>query len=237
MSVERQIVVSGGAGFWSGADGRRLDDYILDLTGKAKPRVCYLATASGDPVEFIRGFYGAFEKRCEATHLQLFLPPFRPPADVLADQDVVYVSGGSTPNLLAVWRAHGIDRLLAEAWARGTILCGASAGGNCWFESAVTDSLSLDGSLRPFHGALGLLPGSHCPHYDSEPMRRPVYRELVAAGELPGGYATDDFAAMRFVGTELVETVASQPDAAAYRVEAGDGGVVEERLPVRLLGA
>lgn len=229
-------MVLGGAGFWSGPDGLRLEDYLLELTGKARPRVCYLATASGDPDVFIQGFYAAFDGRAETTHLPLFLPPFRRPDEVLADQDVVYVAGGSTPNLLAVWRAHGIDRLLAEAWSRGTILAGASAGGICWFESGVTDSASFDGTLRPFTDGLGLLPGSHCPHYDSEEMRRPDYQRMVGAGELPGGYAVDEFAAAHFVGTELVEVVATQPDAAAYRVDPGDGGgVVERRLDVRLL--
>src|SRR5688572_22374667 len=214
MASERHVVVTGGAGFWCGDDGLALDAFALSLTDKARPRVCYVATASGDDQTYIDGFYERLGPHCEPSHLTLFRTPTAPPAELLGAADLVYVGGGSTPNLLAVWRAHGIDRLLREAWEVGTVLCGGSAGGLCWFESGVTDSLSLDGTLRPWHDGLGLLPGSHAPHYDSEPQRRPAYKRLVGDGTLPAGFAADDFAALHFVGTELAEVVAARAGAA-----------------------
>jgi peptidase E len=152
----------------------------------------------------------------------------------LLDQDVVYVGGGNTANMLAVWRVHGVDRALQQAWEAGVVLTGISAGSLCWFESGTTDSF---GSLAPLTGLLGFLPGSHSPHYDGEPDRRPTYHALVASGALPGGYAADDGAALVFGGTDLVEVVASRPAARGYRVARdADGRTAETELPTRYLG-
>jgi dipeptidase E len=147
-------------------------------------------------------------------------------------QHVVYVGGGSTANLLAVWRVHGLDAILAEAYAQGVVLAGISAGMNCWFAASVTDSFGP--RLEGLPDGLGLLPWSACPHYDGEPQRRPTYRRLVAEG-FPGGYAADDGAALVFTEGTLGEVVASRPGAAGYRVERVDGTVRETRLPARLL--
>jgi peptidase E len=198
-----------------------LDEFVLSLTGKARPRVCYIPTAAGDSEAYIKAFYDCLGPKCEPSHLSLFLPPFRRPQEVLADQDIMYVSGGSTPNLLAVWRTHGIERLLSRAHQTGTILYGSSAGGLCWFHSGLTDSLGFDGRLRAFTDGLGLLPGSHCPHFDTEPDRRPTYLRLVQEGGLDGGHAIDEFAAVHFVDTRVVQTVASRRDAGAYWIERG----------------
>jgi len=145
------------------------------------------------------------------------------------------VPGGNTVRALAVWRATGADAALREAWMQGTILSGLSAGSLCWFDAGVTDSASPDGTLTALTDGLGLLAGSHCPHYHSEPDRRPAYLSLVASGALPPGYAVDDYAALHFRDGELVEVVASRPDAYAYRVEAHDGVAREHRLDVRSL--
>jgi peptidase E len=158
-----------------------------------------------------------------------------PAADLLAAQDVIYVGGGSTANMLVVWRVHGIDVLLRHAWERGTVLTGLSAGSICWFESGVTDSLHHEAVL-PLTDGLAFLPGSHCPHYDSDPRRPEAYRRLVAGGELPPGYAVDDGAALHFTGTTLTQVVASRPAAKAYWVEAREDTAVEEALAVRYLG-
>ncbi len=150
-------------------------------------------------------------------------------------QDVIYVGGGSTANLLAVWRAHGLDRILERAWNEGVVMCGISAGMNCWFEQSVTDSFGQ--GLRGLTDGLGLIPGSACPHYDGEEQRRPVFEQLVGAGELRPGWAADDGAALVFHGPELHEVVASRQAARAYRVEpAGGGGITESALPTRYLG-
>ena len=151
-------------------------------------------------------------------------------------QDVIYVGGGNTASLLAVWRVHGLDRVLADAWYEGVLLCGVSAGMNCWFSESVTDSFGLS-RLGALKDGLGLLAGSCCPHYDGEAQRRPTYHRLVGAGELADGLAADDGAALVFVGDELAELVSSRPGAAAYRVERVGDGVEERRLAARYLGA
>jgi peptidase E len=151
---------------------------------------------------------------------------------VLADQDVIYVGGGNTANMLAIWRAHGIDRILKDAWLDGVVMTGVSAGMLCWFRGGVTDSF---GGLDALNDGLGLIDATACPHYDGEAERRPTYHRLVLEG-LPGGFAADDGAALYFRGTELVEVVSSRPGAGAYRVELVDGRAVESRLDVRYLG-
>ena len=138
-SMVGHIVAIGGVS--PDVDDSALDRFVFDLAGVANPRVCFLPTASGDAVGYIDMFYGLFPRSvCEPTHLTLFSPPLSPPAELLAEQDVIYVGGGSTPNLLAIWRLHGIDELLRAAWQRGAVLCGASAGSMCWFESGLTDA-------------------------------------------------------------------------------------------------
>ena len=152
----------------------------------------------------------------------------------LAEQDLIYVGGGNTANLLAIWRVHGVDAALRAAWESGVVCCGMSAGANCWFEASTTDSFLL-GQADPLRDGLGLLPGSFTPHYDAEEARRPSLRALVGSGAFPEGLACDDFAAVHFVGTEPVEAVASRAGAQAYRVTRGDGVAVEEPLEVRAL--
>ncbi len=158
----------------------RLEDYMLGLARSNRPRVCFLPTAGGEKSEWIVRFYEAFSVRdCEPSHLTLFGMP-EEPAVHIGRQDVIYVGGGNTANMLAIWGVHGIDRALREAWERGAVVGGMSAGANCWFEDSVTDSFGP--KLRELGDGLGLLGGSFCPHYDGEPERRPVYTELVRAG-------------------------------------------------------
>jgi len=147
---------------------------------------------------------------------------------LILDQDVVYVGGGNRANLLAIWRVHGLDAILRTAWASGVLMAGVSAGPICWFQAGVTDSFGPE--LAAFDGGLGLLPGSFCPHYDSEPARRPTFRSLIAEGRLPDGWAADDEAAVHIIGTELAEVVSSRPEARAYRLERTSDGVTETEL-------
>ena len=192
------IVAMGGGGFSEEPDNPLLDDFVLGLTGKARPRVCFLATASGDAQGYLDKFHAHFAApRAEAAHLTLLRPPgVDDVRGFLLEQDVIYVGGGSTLNLLALWRAHGLDAILREAWQAGTVLSGLSAGMICWFEASVTDSRGAPSVLD----GLGFLPGSACPHYDSEAQRRPAYQRFVAEGALPPGYAADDGAALHFAG-------------------------------------
>ena len=235
MGGEQQIVAMGGGGFMMEPDNPLLDDFVLGLTGKPRPRVCFVPTAVGDDREVIARFYAAFpEGRCDATHLPLVEHPGVDVArERVVHQDVVYVGGGNTVLMLAAWRAFGVDALLREALAGGTILCGLSAGSLCWFEGGTTDSY---GSLDALADGLGLLPGSNCPHYDGEPGRRPLYQRLVGEGRLAAGYAADDGAGLHFVDGELREVVTSRREARAYSVEPGADGAIETVLSSRFLG-
>jgi dipeptidase E len=216
----------GGGGFMAERDSP-LDDFMLSLADASRPRVCFVPTPAGDSDRVIAAFFEAFSRRdCEPSCLRLFGVPTAP-AEQLAAQDVIYVSGGNTANALALWRLHGVGEALHAAWDRGAVLGGVSAGANCWFECCVTDSFRE--ALDPLHDGLGLLPGSFCPHYDGEALRRPVYRSLVDGG-FPAGYAADDGAAFHFDGTELREVVASRPEARGYRVEPGGETPLEPRL-------
>lgn len=210
-------------------------DYILGLGGCSRPKVCFLPTATGDALESIVAFHDRFPSdRCEPSYVSLFRRTVVDLRAHLLSQDVIFVGGGNTANLLAVWRAHGLDAILREAWEAGIVLAGGSAGSLCWFECGTTDSFNLD-ILAPLHDGLGFLPGSHCPHYDGEAQRRPLYHALIADG-FPGGYAVDDDAAIRFRGTALAEVVTARAGAGAYRVERIASGVVETSLDARFLG-
>ncbi len=237
--TEPIVVAMGGGGFSMEPDNALIDDHALGLArtarGVHRPRVCFLATASGDAPAYIASFYAAFARRSEASHLPLFIRTEPDIERFLLEQDVIYVGGGNTENMLAIWRVHGVDRALRRAWESGVVMTGLSAGSLCWFETGTTDSFGPE--LGLLSGGLGFVPGSHSPHYDGDVSRRPLYQRLVAEGMLPAGYAADDGAALIFRGTKLVEVVASRPAAGAYRVEpGGDGGAVETKLPTRYLG-
>jgi dipeptidase E len=230
------IVAMGGGGFSEEPDNPLLDRFVLGLAGGERPRVCFVATASGDSDGYVARFYRAFaEHHCRPGDLGLFDRRAGDLRRLVLEQDVVYVGGGNTASLLAVWRAHGLASILREALDAGAVLCGVSAGMNCWFEASTTDSFGPE--LAPLHDGLGFVAGSACPHYDGEAQRRPHYRELVAGG-FPAGHAADEGAALHFdaAGT-LVEAVASREGARAYRVERGrDGGADERALATRYLG-
>jgi dipeptidase E len=222
----RQILAFGGVDVTSPAHAP-LTDFLLELAGVERPRMLFIGTASFEAPEYALAFYEAFGHRASASHLSLF--PW-PPAELRArilEQDVVYVGGGNTASMLAVWRVHGVDELLREAWERGVVLAGVSAGMICWFEAGVTDSFGPE--LAGFEDGLGFLRGSACPHYDGEERRRPVYRRLVADG-FPPGLAADDGAALHFVEDELADVVAVG-GATAYRVDRNG----ETRLDARRL--
>jgi dipeptidase E len=203
-------------------------DYVLGITGNERPRVLYVPTAISDSTDGIVMFYESFRDRAEPSHFRTFPWPPSNLRELILEQDAICVSGGNTANMLAIWRVHGIDRLLREAWESGVVLWGASAGMICWFEAGVTDSFGpqLEGM-----DCLGFLPGSACPHYDGEELRRPRFRELIARG-FREGVAADDGVGIHYLGTQIAEIVTCRPGAAAYRVTA-EG---EEKLDTRELG-
>jgi peptidase E len=213
-----------------------LDDYVLTLTRAKQPRVLFLPTASGDTTTQINAFYARFGGRaCLPTHVSLFRlgDLERPLAEIVLEQDIVYVGGGSMRNLLAIWSAHGLDELLIRAWRKGTVLAGISAGAMCWFEGGITSS---SGTPEPMAG-LGLLEGSLTVHADGEPERLPVWLKGVREGTLPGGWAADDGVGLLFRGQRLAHVVSSRPGAGAQRVDALAGELVRNRLEPVLLGA
>ena len=206
--------------------GTRFDDLVLDLAGG--PRVLFVPTAAGDPQRMLIAFYESFGRRAEPAHLSFNPWPPETLRDVVLAHDVVYVSGGNTANALAIWRVHGFDAILREAWERGKLLCGWSAGMICWYEAGVTDSFGP--ALGGMRDGLAFLPGSACPHYDGEERRRPVYTRLVQDG-FPPGLACDDAAGALYEGRELVEVIAREPGARAYLV----GPAGEEPLEARVV--
>jgi dipeptidase E len=207
-----------------GGHSPRFEDLVLELGG---PRVCFVPTASGNEDWVLVRMYESFAHRAEASHISFNPWPREDVREHVLAQDAIYVSGGNTANALAIWRVHGFDAVLREAWERGVLLCGWSAGMICWFEAGVTDSFGPE--VRGMRDGLGFLPGSACPHYDGENRRREVYPALVADG-FPPGFAADDGAALHFVGTELYEVVTVAEGCTAYRIEPGSETPFEARL-------
>ena len=210
---------------------RKLEDWLLSLTGKERPRVLFVPTASAEARDYVVRCYGAFSGRAEVSHLDFFPWPPTELREFVLGHDLVYVGGGNTANMLAIWREHGMDEIAREAWQEGIVLCGVSAGMICWFEAGVTDSF---GPQLESMECLGLIPGSACPHYDGEELRRPRFHELVAGG-VPGGWAAEDGVALHFQGWEPPEALTAFGGKAAYRVELRDGEVVEERVEARVV--
>jgi peptidase E len=233
-----QIVAFGGGGFSMEKDGSLLDDYVLSLTARARPRVCFLPTASGDADHYVVRFYRRFSPDCEPSHVSLFRRDQgtggieKDLEGHLLAQDLIYVGGGSVVSMLGAWRAHGLDAVLRKAWRKGIVLCGPSAGSLCWFREALSE---FHGSSTRVRG-LGLLPYSNCVHYDAEPARRAEYHRFVGDG-MRAGFAAEDGVALHFRGTDLEHVVSSRPGAFAYHVEPANDGVVEARLDAAYLEA
>ena len=237
MSVRRIMATSGGFRATANYEVFEPGGTILEalrLTGKVRPRVCVLHTATGDDAARYTRTYDALSRAgCDVTHLALFTMPTHNPFDVLTASDFVWVGGGSVANLLAVWRVHRVDEAMAEAWAKGVILGGVSAGSICWHIGGSTDSFGPE--LRPITNGLGLLPYANGVHYDSEAQRRPLIQGLVANGTFDTAYCTDDRVGILYEGTEPIRVITDvEFDAttgpAAYRVERVAGEVCETRL-------
>lgn len=210
-------------------DNPLLDEYVLSLSEKDKPKICFLGTASGDAVGYIERFHEGFKKHhCTTGHLSLFKPFTANIESFLKKQDIIYVGGGNTRNMLTLWREWEVDRILKEAYENGTTLCGISAGSICWFEEGVTDSSGV--GLDKLN-CLGLLEGSNCPHYDGEELRKPEYARLLNEGMKPG-IACDDSVGVLYENGKFVEAVTSVEGKFAFKVST-DG---EEKIIPRFLG-
>jgi peptidase E len=242
VTADAPTILATSAGFRRGPRGPfdvqvgPIHRFAAELAHAANPKICVLTQATGDPPALIGACYAAFAgTEFRPSHLALFPMPNVPDVEKhLLAQDVIWVEGGSVANLCAVWRAHGLESILHEAWRSGVVLAGVSAGSICWHQGGSTDSYGPE--LRGFTGGLGWLPYSNGVHYDAEPQRRPKMHELIAAGALGDGYATDDGAGLVYRGTELQEVVADRPGPRGYELKrAADGSVAEAPLPTRVL--
>ena len=226
------ILAIGGAAFSGEPRNLALDKYVLDQTGTAHPNVLLIPTARGDDAEYVARFYAAYTGLgARPSHLPFFerSPDLR---EVVLAQDAVFVGGGNTKSMLAVWREWGLPEILKEASASGIVLAGVSAGAICWFEQGVTDSWAAQ--LRPLE-CMGWLPGSCCPHYDGEIERRPAYHSLLLGGHLKPGYAIEDGVAAHFENGTLKRVVSKNKGSRAYYVSVDGGKVREDVLTPVLL--
>jgi len=235
--MQKHIIAASG-GFVLDGDTWKLGPivrYGLRLTGKERPKICFITTANGDQTGSIQ----AHIKACEdepvvASHLQLFQEPnVDDIREHLLSQDMIWVAGGSDVNMLAVWKAHGIDEMLREAWNAGIVLGGISAGSVCWHSGGITDAFG--GGLKPITNCLNLIPFSNNVHYDVDPKRRKVYHSAIASGQLPGGYATDDGVALHYIDAKLYKVITDTPNKHAYKVTLVDKSVHESLLESELI--
>lgn len=213
-------------------ENRAINAFIASLCGAEKPEICFIGTASGEPPEYFQrvkeGFLGLAK---EVRELSFFRPPTADLAGYLGEFDAVYVGGGNTKSLLALWREWGVDKVLFDLWRSGTVLTGVSAGCICWFQHGVTDS--IPGPLTPLP-CLGFLPEICCPHFGDEPARRPTFHEMIRTGVFPVGIGVDANCGLLYRDNELAEVVSSDPESKAYRVEKSNEGTVEIPIPVTL---
>ena len=208
--------------------------YVLALSKNERPKVCFIPTATGDSATSIVAFYDRLSStKADGSHLSLFNRTIYDIEEYLLSQDIIMVGGGNTANMMAIWRIHGVDVALEKAWNSGVILCGGSAGSLCWFECGTTDSFNLY-ELEPLYDGLGFLDGSHCPHYNGEEQRRPLYHRLISEG-FPPGYAVDDDAAVHFIGKDVHNVISSNNNSRAYYVHKIGDEVLETPLDTRVL--
>lgn len=204
----KQIFVMGGGGFTRDTD-LKFEKYLVSLCKKTNPKIGFLAQASNESKDYIVKFYDAFlSLGAQPTSISLFgrvEPTFK---DRLLEQDIIYVGGGNTRSMLALWREWGVDEVLKQAYNRGIILVGLSAGMICWFEWGITDSVWPLGALK----CLGFLPGTGCPHFDTEVERQTFFRDSVVQGSVPSGYALDDDTGVHFVDGVFYKAVKTKKD-------------------------
>lgn len=230
--MQRQIIALGGGGFSDEPNNPLLDDYILNQSAKTNPKICFIGTASGDAFDYIKNFYRHFkQKDCIPVHLSLFQGHTNEIEEFILGQDILFVGGGNTRNLLVLWKEWGLDLIIKKAYAQGTILAGISAGSICWFEEGLTDS--IPNQLNKLD-CLGILEGSNCPHFDGEPARQSVYKGKIANGEMKGGIACDDGVALHFMNEKLKKVVSSRANKYAFQYEMKDALIEKVITPLYL---
>jgi dipeptidase E len=235
MTKSKQIIVMGGHGMnLTNPKNLKIHNYLLKASNQKNPKIAFLGTATGDSSNYISLFYSSFSSlECKPSHLELFMINHENWQEYLLSQDIIYVGGGNTFNMLAIWKAWGVDAILKKCYEKGIILTGSSAGSVCWFSGGNSDSFSQT-KLYAVNG-LGFLPFSHSPHYDGEQMRRPNYQDLIQKGELDSGYGIDDYAGIHFINQKIHKVWTTDEKAGVYFVAKNKEKVVEKRLEAELI--
>ena len=220
----RQVIAIGGGGFGRTQESNLIEQYILDQTSKTKPKICFIPTATGDLDSYIVNFYSVFTKlKCEPSHISFFKRTIDLQAHI-QKQDAIFVGGGNTKSMLAVWRDWGLDLILKDAYDRGVVMSGVSAGAICWFEGGLTDSWVSDLKMME---CMNFIPGNCAPHYDEEPERRPATKQFLENKSIDFMYGIEGGAALHFVDEIPNSTIQFKKNKYAYKVTL-DGNKINE---------
>ena len=232
MSEVGQVIAIGGGGFGRNPNHNKIEKYILGQSNKANPNIVFIPTASAEDKSYIVNFYSCFSKlECRPSHINFFQ---RTPRlnSIINQADIIYVGGGNTKSMLAVWREWNLDRLLEKAYQNGKILCGVSAGAICWFEQGITDSWASNLNTMD---CLGFVGGMACPHYQEEKDRRPTVHKMLKQANCMPGYAIDGGAAIHFKNGDYHTSIQFYPESRVYHVSLVDGNINEKKMEMTIL--
>ena len=221
----RNIIAIGGGGFGRNPGEGVIEEYILKQTRKKKPNICFIPTATGDNEAYKVNYYETFSKlSCHPTHLDFFkrTPDLK---KLISNQDAIFIGGGNTKSMLAVWREWGLDILLKKAYKTGTVMSGVSAGAICWFQNGITDSWSASLKVIP---CMNIIRGSCCPHYDEEPERKPTVKKLLSTKKFKNIFAIDGGAALHIKEESIYKSIVFKEDKSAYQVSVDDKKIIEK---------
>jgi aminopeptidase N len=228
----RQVIAIGGGGFGRTQESHLIEQYILDQSIREKPNICFIPTATGDLDPYVVNFYTVFSKlNCNPSHISFFKRTIDLEEHIL-NQDVIFVGGGNTKSMLAVWKDWGLDLILKKAYDQGAVMSGVSAGAICWFEQGLTDSWASELKMMP---CMNFISGNCAPHYDEEPQRRPATKKLLQDNAISFMYGIEGGAALHFINEQPEKTVRFQKNKHSYNVTLKDSTVSEKPYPIKEL--
>jgi dipeptidase E len=228
----RQVIAIGGGGFGRTQKSHLIEQYILDQSSQEKPNICFIPTATGDLDPYVVNFYTVFSKlNCNPSHISFFKRTIDLEEHIL-NQDVIFVGGGNTKSMLAVWKDWGLDSILKKAYDQGAVMSGVSAGAICWFEQGLTDSWASELKMMP---CMNFISGNCAPHYDEEPQRRPATKKLLQDNAISFMYGIEGGAALHFINEQPEKTVRFQKNKHSYNVTLKDSTVSEKPYPIKEL--
>ena len=228
----RQVIAIGGGGFGRSQKSHLIEQYILDQSSQEKPNICFIPTATGDLDPYVVNFYTVFSKlNCNPSHISFFKRTIDLEEHIL-NQDVIFVGGGNTKSMLAVWKDWGLDLILKKAYDQGAVMSGVSAGAICWFEQGLTDSWASELKMMP---CMNFISGNCAPHYDEEPQRRPATKKLLQDNAISFMYGIEGGAALHFINEQPEKTVRFQKNKHSYNVTLKDSTVSEKPYPIKEL--